>query len=531
MSMQSPGLEDVRRALEAAARLPKFKRSSAGRSGPRAARSGAAAPLDPRGVQSAVGGASGGTSQAQPKPDPRNDVLVRLVQRITQGLDPLDVAHARTLGYDAYLEEQLDHLAIDDSALDARLAPLTTLGMSPRELVEGYGMNTFQPVLELQKATLLRSLYSKRQLFERTCEFWTDHFNVHYGKGIVWALHGQFDRDAIRANALGSLHDLLVASATSPAMLTYLDNWLNYAGAPQENYARELLELHSMGASSGYTEGDVHEVARCFTGWTLDFSPTSNDYLGFRFRPGLHEPGSKLVLGNVIDEQPSAGWAGFRVLEILCARPETARHVVGELISWFLTPTPPPELVEANAQLFLDSSGDIKPVLRSILARENMRWASPVLAPKFRRPFHFLNALLRTLHAQVTDAGPLVEHLASMGQAPHDWPTPAGYPDSVEAWGSSLLPRWTFASELLAGHVPGVMISTASLLAYLEVAGPLDRPGLAQRVNRKLLADSLSREEERLVQELVDSSSGPFGWQQVSEVIALAVSMPGFQWY
>jgi len=464
-------------------------------------------------------------------PMPRNDPLVTLVQRITQGLDPVDVAHAREFGYDAYLEEQLDHLSLDDSALDARLAPLTTLALSPRELVEGYSSNMMQPVLELQQATVLRSLYSKRQLFERTCEFWTDHFNVHYKKGLVWALQGAFDREVIRANAFGTLHGLLSASTTSSAMLVFLDNWLNFAGAPQENYARELLELHSMGAGSGYTEADVHEVAKCFTGWTLDLDPTSNEYLGFHFRPGLHEPGDKLVLGTVIEEQPSAGYSGFRVLELLCARPETARHVVGELVAWFLTPTPPPGFVEANAQLLIDSAGNIKPVLRSILAHDNLRWASPVLAPKFRRPFHFMLAALRTMHAQVSDAAPLVEHLVSMGHAPFDWPTPAGYPDSVAAWGSSLLPRWTFASDFLAGRVPGVQVVISTLLTYLEVAGPGDRPGLAHRINRRLLADSLSQEEERLVQEFVDSFTGAFGWNQVCDVIALALSMPGFQWY
>jgi len=530
MSTQSHGLEAVRQALAAAERVPKFMGSPAGSfvAGKATAERSA---LAPGGVLTAVGGSPGGATPVRPQNAPRNDALVTLVQRITQGLDPLDVAHARAIGYDAYLEEQLDHLTLDDSALETRLSSLTTLGASPRDLVTGYGMNTSLPVLELQQATLLRSLYSKRQLFERMCEFWTDHFSVHYRKGLVWAVLGEFDRQVIRANALGSLHSLLTTSASSPAMLFYLDNWLNYAGAPQENYARELLELHAMGAGSGYTEGDVHEVAKCFTGWTIELDPSSNDFLGFHFRANLHEPGSKLVLGNVIEEGPAAGTSGLRVLEILCARPETARHVVGELISWFLTPTPPPALVDENAQLLIDSSGNIKPVLRSILARENMRWVSPVLAPKFRRPFHFMVAFLRTLHAQVTDALPLVQHLSSMGHAPFDWPTPAGYPDSVEAWGSSLLPRWTFASDLMAGLVPGVQIPIAPMLAYLEVTGPGARHGLAHRINRKLLADALSREEERLVQELVDSSSGPLGWAQVSEAIALAASMPGFQWY
>jgi uncharacterized protein (DUF1800 family) len=503
---RSPGQESVRQALAAASRA-----------------------VDPDGASASLGGGGAAGSQLpRPQRVPRRDALVTLVQRITQGLDPVEVARARALGYDAYLEEQLDHLSIDDSALNARLSGLTTLPLSPRALVASYDMARDVPVRELQQATLLRALYSKRQLFERTCEFWTDHFNVHHGKGMVWAFQGQFDREVIRTYAFARMHELMAASAASPAMLFYLDNWLNHAGAPQENYARELMELHSM--RSGYTEGDVHEIARCFTGWTIDFDPSSTTYLGFRFRAHLHEPGDKVLLGEIIPENPAA-MNGFRVIEKLCARPETAAHVVSELIAWFLTPEPPPALVEENAQLFLEASGTIEPVLRSILARENMRWAAPVHAPKFRRPFHFMTSVLRTLHAEVSDASVLVERLGAMGHAPFDWPSPAGYPDTAEAWGSSLLPRWTFASDLLAGQVPGVQLPSSALLERLEVSGPGDRRGLAKRIDRELLGASLSLEEEALVQQLADSFTGPFGWDEVSEVVALAMSMPGYQWY
>ena len=472
-----------------------------------------------------------GDGAPRPVLPPRRDPVLALVHRITQGFQLEEYERAQALGYEDYLEEQLDPLAIDDAALDARLAGYTTLALSPKELIDGYPEDIARPFFELKGATLLRSVYSKRQLFERMCEFWSDHFSIDHQKGdVAWALKPEDDRLVVRAHALGSFPALLSSSAHGGAMLYYLDNWLNFAGAPQENYARELMELHTLGVGGGYTENDVREVAKCFTGWTLDVDAESPDFLRGQFVNALHERGSKTVLGVTIPQYPGRENAQ-RVLDILAAHPSTARFLAKKLIRWLLTETPPASLVEQVASVYLATSGDIRSMIRAILARENVAGVSAPLQPRFRRPFHLMTSILRGLDARVDDPLYLVFYLYFLGHSPFDWPAPSGYPDSARAWGSTLLPRWTFLSHLLAGEVPGVTLPIGRILSVLEVNGPDDHAGLARRIDRRILGGSMSAYDELGVQRFVDSLAGPLSWPEVMESIALAASSPGFQWY
>ena len=450
------------------------------------------------------------------------------------------------MGYEAYLEEQLDHLAIDDTPTDARLAQhFETLFMSPKQLFDTYSKDFTEPYFQFKGAMLLRSTNSRRQLFERMCEFWSDHFNIDQNKGnLEWVFLPEHDLQVIRAHALGSFPAMLSASAFSGAMLYYLDNWLNVRGAPQENYGRELLELHTLGVHGGYSESDVNEVARCFTGWTLDERSASPDWMRGKFDPDLHDWGKKFVLGHEIADEhiaqpglPMRSKDAEKVLAILAAHPSTAEFLARKLINWLLTPTPPAALVERVVQTYLDTQGDIKAMLRVILARENMRFVAPVLQPKFRRPFHFMVSLYRALDAEVRRPTESLTYLGGMGHMPYDFAAPTGYPDDVEAWGGLILPRWNFAALLyrpyFAPVIPGVdLILVNDLLARLEFHVASDRPGLARRINERVLGTTLSPYEEEALQRYVDEY--PLEFEQryaLFDALVLAVSMPGFQWY
>jgi uncharacterized protein (DUF1800 family) len=469
---------------------------------------------------------------ARPDQRPIEDPIRLLLRRLSMGFDQAEYERARDMGYDAYLEEQLDPAGLPDPDMDARLASYQTLHLTPAELQTNWSDQPQVAYDEVKKVVVQRALHSRRQLLERTCEFWNDHFSVDHQRGEVqWVWMGEKERLVTRPNALGSFPTLLAGTAFNASMLHYLDNWLNTTSAPQENFARELLELHTLGVRGGYTEVDVVEVAKCFTGWTLLMNDTSPDWLRGIFVPIQHSPGLKLVLGQVIGNDPPRLDAQ-KVLDILAAHPSTAEFLARKLLRWFLTPHPPDELVTRVAGTYLATGGDIRAMLRVILARESLAHATP----KFRRPFHFVVSLLRGLGADVQDALATVLLLSDMGQMPFGYPMPDGYPDTVEAWGAALLPRWDFASLLLTPSltgepIPGVHLSLESVQAKLDFTGPAERHGLAGRIDARVLGQRLAPQELVGLQDFIDGYPGPFGGEALLETIALAASLPGAQWY
>jgi len=476
----------------------------------------------------------GATPIGRPERTKPRDPVLALVQRITQGFNLAEYERARTLGYEAYLEEQLHPETIDDSAMDAKLAAYATLELLPKQLYTLYALDNTVPYFEFKKVALQRSVHSRRQLLERMCEFWNDHFSIDHNKGdIEWLFMPEHERTVIRPNALGTFQALLTASAHGGAMLYYLDNWLNSKFAIQENYSRELLELHTLGVYGGYSEVDVKEVAKCFTGWTLNPDFNSGNWLRGFFDLSQHTAGEKLVLGNSIDNFPPRDDAQ-KVIDLVASHPSTAEFLARKLIRWFLTPEPPAALVQRVADEYLATGGDIKAVLRVILARENMGLPS---LPKFRRPFHYVVSLFRAIDADVSDALYPIFYLGELGHVPFDRITPDGYPDTVEAWGGSLLPRWSFASVLFAptavlgNPMPGVTIPIAALKQKLGFQSAADRPGLATRINERLLGQTLAPGEVVALQEFIDTYPSSFGLPALFEAIALGASLPGFQWY
>jgi len=364
-------------------------------------------------------------------------------------------------------------------------------GMNPRQRETIDALNSPQQVVanELVEGKLLRAIYSDRQLQEVMTDFWFNHFNVFIGKGADRYLLTSYERDVIRPRALGKFEDLLVATAQSPAMLFYLDNWLSVGpnsdvanGIPKqannqsrqrirnkaqtnqskgkrnglnENYGRELMELHTLGVNGGYTQQDVTEVARVFTGWTLK-QPKQGG--GFTFEERTHEPGDKMVLGHRI--KPKGEKEGLEVLHILARNPATARFICTKLAVRFVSDEPPQPLVDRMAQTFLKKDGNIREVLKTMLDSPEF-WAPDAYRAKVKTPLEFVVSAVRASRAEVTDAMPIARQLQNMGMQLYGAQPPTGYSMKADAWvnSSALLGRMNFALALTSGKVKGVQVN------------------------------------------------------------------------
>src|SRR5262245_20200028 len=384
--------------------------------------------------------------------DAEIDPSFHLLSRAAYGPWPGDIERVRAMGSEAWIEEQLYPESIDDTACDLRARRFETIWHEPGTCYEYK-----KPVLreELTRHTLLRALYSKRQLLEVMVGFWTDHLNINLEKGDCIYLKPLDDRLVIRAHALGKFKELIRASATSPAMLVYLDGKENQkkepGDVPNENYARELLELHTLGVDGGYTQADVYEAARSLTGWRLRTGWRKGTVY---FDPGLHDDGDKRVLGQTI---PAGGGETDvdRLVAIACNHPATAHHIATKLVRRFVAEDPPPSLVQTVATVFTSTDGDIKSLLRTILTSEEFKAAK---GSKFKRPFQYIVSCLRALGADTHAHQPLIEYLQRMGQGPFQHPTPDGYPDHTAPWLGTLLWRWNFAFNAVSDRVPSVTV-------------------------------------------------------------------------
>ncbi|RMF71925.1 MAG: DUF1800 domain-containing protein, partial [Planctomycetota bacterium] len=380
----------------------------------------------------------------------------RLISRLTNGVTPEEEALYDQLGYEGYLEYHLDWESIDDSELDALLAPLTTLEMAPWQI---YAMeNRFEAIGELITAQVLRSIYTRRQLHDRMAQFWTDHFNISILDDLQEVLKPVDDRTVIRRHALGTFPDLLRASAHSPAMMLSLDNYSSTVGNINENYARELMELHTMGVDGGYTQQDVIEVARCFTGWTVNGTP-GESFLTFIYYPPYHDTGEKWVLGNRIAPNRQQR-DGNEVLDILINHPSTAQFISGKIVRWLWGYNPPQKLVDEVTQTYVDTGGDIRAMIRATLAYDWLIQAPP----KHKRPQHYISSAIRSIAPFVADIGGIFNALDALGHVPYFWPAPNGYPDSVGYWSGLLLPRWNFAADMMNNDLPGVVSDPADVV-------------------------------------------------------------------
>ena len=337
-------------------------------------------------------------------------------------------------------------------------------------------------VAELVEAKLQRAVYSPRQLEEVLVDFWLNHFNVFMNKGPVGMLLTSYERDAIRPFVLGRFRDMLMATARHPAMLFYLDNHLSRsrpdnapgggavfvnvnAGPNQglnENYGRELLELHTLGSDGGYTQADVTNVARAFTGWTI-FDP--NRYGEFHYNPSMHDRGEKVILGRTF---PRGGGEeeGVKIIDLLAAHPSTARFLSRKLAQRFVADDPPQVLVERMAATFTKTNGDLKAVMETLLfSREFL--SDGAWQAKVKTPFELVTSAIRALDAELTDSTALSQRLTEMGQPLYGSVAPTGYANTAEAWSGSagLMRRIGFANALVGGQIAGVTVDANAVAA------------------------------------------------------------------
>jgi uncharacterized protein (DUF1800 family) len=395
---------------------------------------------------------------------PTKDAVSHVLDRLTFGARPGDYGRVAEMGVDAFIDEQLSAASLDDRYCDRAIRRYQTIAYPVGELFEYRDQLLWS---DLASATILRTVYSERQLYETMAGFWSDHFNIDHSKGDCQWLKTADDRDVIRKHALGTFPELLRASATSPAMLWYLDGRENRKSnpdeQPNENYARELMELHTLGVDGGYTQRDVMEVARCLTGWTV--RSEEKFWKGkVEFRPENHDDGEKTVLGQTIPAGLGAEDLD-RVLGIVATHPSTARYLATKLCRRFISDDPDRTAIEAVATSYQESSGDIPTMLRALFATDAF-WASS--DAKFKRPMRFVASALRATGA-TTKAGPgLLEYVMRMGQEPFSYPTPDGYPDEAEPWMGTLMWRWHFSVALKNNAIPGTRIDWPKLKTLHE---------------------------------------------------------------
>ncbi len=493
---------------------------------------------------------------------PEPDLATLLCTRAAFGPRPGEVEALRAQSPYDWIEAQLDYTAIDDGEVEDALRSLATLTMPPRQLMD-IG-NRYQIVEELRLATLYRMIFSPRLLYEVMVEFWTDHFSIYHLTDQCDAFKTVDDRNVIRKHALGKFKDLLTASAMSPAMLNYLNNDVNYLNYPNENYAREIMELHTLGVAVNgvpYTEQDIKEVAKCFTGWTWTYAqgPRRGE---FEFSQDRHDPSGKSVLGQHV---PSAGDIedGKAVIDILCDHEATGRFLAQKMIRRFVTDDPlgqTPELVDRVAETYRNSGGDIKDMVYTILTSQEFARSFATYGGRLSRPSDLLARALRAVDLQPAqfpvrlpgrgggqaNQNPiysrLIYALTSMGHLPYYWPTPDGYPDIKDAWASSIgmLVRWNFGLALagagsgstpLGGElVPGFK-PYEQMPADVATAGAAVDWWTARLVHRPLLAEDRGMLVDYLTSGgAADTALDGAARRRLPELVALILDSAYFQW-
>jgi uncharacterized protein (DUF1800 family) len=566
-----------------------------------------------------------------------DEAVAHALNRLGYGPRPGDVDRVKEMGLAKWIDQQLHPESVNDSALDARLERFPTLIMPASKLLdkfpqpqqaakrEGVSIEEYRKeqqeklramqqadmsgpdsgnasappksgkgrgnpgkvvmmnyqdiqtpqrvVAELAMAKMDRAIYSERQLYEQIVDFWFNHFNVFAGKGLDRWLLTSYERDAIRTHAMGKFRDLLEATAKSPAMLFYLDNWqsvdpqafarLQHKQQPRvmyggpfgmrrrfpnvnqnpnqaknkqnqdhglnENYGRELMELHTLGVDGGYTQQDVIEVARCFTGWTIRTPQRDPE---FWFDDRLHDPKPKTVLGHKINAGGMKD--GEEVLGLLARDPHTAHHLSLEIARHFVSDNPPEALVNRLAQAYLETDGDIRSVLHTMVYSPEF-WSRDTYRAKIKTPLELVASAARTVGADIDVPFLLVQWTARIGEPLYQCQPPTGYPDKADAWVNTgaLLNRLNYSLTLTGNRLPGVRVDIPALLGSGDSAQPdatLDRAiavllsGEASLETRQTLQKQMS--DPQVLQASLDDAV-----KQINEglIAGLVLGAPEFQ--
>jgi len=461
--------------------------------------------------------------------------ILQLARRATFGATPELRDEIRQLGRARWLDQQLAPGAITDRALAERLAVYPALGMDSAALLASYpqakdGSMAMDAVgrpgrvlAEVSSDLVTRAVHARAQLSEVMTDFWLNHFSVFAADGPNRWAGVSWVRDSIRPHGLGRFRDLLGATASGPAMLYYLDNYLSTAEGARtrrkssglnENYARELMELHTLGVTGGYTQADVEEVARVFTGWTI--TPLRSGRIEFVFAPWLHDGGAKTVLGRRI--APGGRAEGEAVLDLLAREPATAEHVVRKLVSRFVADVPPEALVQRAKQVWLRTDGDLAQVMRTILESDELFRASSRGA-KVKSPLELVASALRAAGADVRLGLVPARLVADLGQPILRAEPPTGWQETADAvvTAGGMVTRFDVATQIARNRVPGVRIDASRWASLARGAGGVD--ALAQEI---LLAPPSDATRAALV-EARDAGATP------ELLAALVLSSPEFQ--
>jgi uncharacterized protein (DUF1800 family) len=420
---------------------------------------------------------------------------------------------------------------------------------------------------DLLAQRILRAAESDRQLNEVMVDFWMNHFNVFAGKGIDRFLLTSYERDAVRPHIWGHFEDLLRATAESPAMLFYLDNARSVAapenrprmpqrvafggrfrqqsmpvtmpGAAQqrkqqgglnENYAREIMELHTLGVDGGYSQKDVTELARVLTGWTITGQRDGGEGASFVFRPLLHDAGAKTVLGTHF----AAGGGmeeGMRMIHILAHHPATAHHIAYKLCQRLVADEPPPALVDRVAKKFLATDGDLRETVRAVINSPEF-WDPSVYRSKVKSPFEYAISAVRAINAQITDAAPIARSLQQIGEPLYGAQPPTGYSDKADVWinTGALMNRLNFALTLAANKLPGVHGDVVSLIPAREAADASHSvEALAQALTGGTLTEATRSTIKTRIVERKAPAEDPWDNTQLPTVAGLILGSPEFQ--
>lgn len=447
-----------------------------------------------------------------------------LLSRFSFGPTPNELNYIKEIGSSRWFSEQLDCKSIDDS-----LASLRTRRFESRFLSSGDCFDVKREVLrsDLVRHTLLKSIYSRKQLLEVMTNFWNDHLNINLEKGNCVYFKTLDDKDVVRKNALGNFRDLIKASSLSAAMLEYLDGKDNKRESeedvPNENYARELLELHTLGVNGGYTQKDVYEAARCLTGWRIKEKFGRGKVF---FEPKFHDDGKKVVLGKQINS--GGGKEDLeKLLDIVCFHEATARHISNKLATYFVSNDCSVSLVNELAKEFLRTRGDIKSLLRIIVSSDQFRESKGLL---FKRPYRFLVSSVRALGASTFADEGLVQYLSRMGQEPFQYPTPDGFPKETLPWLGTLLWRWNFALKLPLNKIEAVNVNSEELIESIRAAN--SNESLTTLVFQYLIGRSPSASELLFLDKYVRDNQKQLSDSSLEKsILGVVMASPQFQRY
>ena len=423
---------------------------------------------------------------------------LHLLRRVTYGVTPELLNDVAALGTQGWLERQLDPASLPDPVADAYVARLPLSRATAPEVWAQTPGGSWEATLQVQQAAIARRTWSTRQLFEVLVEFWSDHLNITCPGGEAWAHKGTDDLEVVRRHALGRFEDMLAASVTSPAMMLYLDNAESRGSAPNENYARELLELHTVGVDAGYTRDDILAVARAVSGlsvWNPWNGGTAANLGLLRYRSDWHWTGPLQVLGWSSPNADRAGGVAVAqsLVRHLARHPATARRICRKLCVRLVSDDPPAALVERLAQVYLDGGTAVVPVLRALLA--SPEFAASV-GQKVRRPAEDVIATVRAVGTAPDPASTATGGVATwnwalgdVGHSPMGWHPPNGYPDVAAAWAGTgtRLGVWNLHVAMTSGWWKEGLVQPALTTRLLPAVRPTTREGLVDALCARLL--------------------------------------------